>query len=297
MSDLSQHSMTAIEIAQPGGPEVLRPARRERPRPGAGEVLIAVEAAGVNRPDVLQRQGHYPPPAGRQRHPRPRGGGRDRRAGRRRGVTGPVGDRVCALLAGGGYAETRGRARAAVPAGARRPHRGRGGRAAGDVLHRVDQRVRARPPAARARRSSSTAAPAASAPPRSSWRTPWARACSPPPARPRSAPPASGWARSGRSTTATRGLRRRRARGDRRARRGRDPRHGGRRLHAAQRRVPGRRGPAGRRSRSCTARRTRAGPAAAAAEAAHDHRLVAAPAHAWRRRAPSRARCASTSGR
>ena len=57
-------SMTAIEIAEPGEPEVLRPCRRPLPQPGPGELLIRVAAAGVNRPDVLQRQGSYPPPPG-----------------------------------------------------------------------------------------------------------------------------------------------------------------------------------------------------------------------------------------
>ena len=56
--------MTAIEITEPGGPEVLRPARRAVPEPGLGEVLIEVTAAGVNRPDTMQRQGLYPPPPG-----------------------------------------------------------------------------------------------------------------------------------------------------------------------------------------------------------------------------------------
>jgi len=56
-------TMTAIEISEPGGPEVLKPATRPVPLPGAGEVLIEVSAAGVNRPDVMQRQGNYPPPA------------------------------------------------------------------------------------------------------------------------------------------------------------------------------------------------------------------------------------------
>jgi putative PIG3 family NAD(P)H quinone oxidoreductase len=96
--------MTAIEIARPGGPEVLRPARRERPRPGPGEVLIAVEAAGVNRPDVLQRQGHYAPPRGASDIPGLEVAGGIVEVGP--GVTEwSVGDRVCALLAGGGYAE------------------------------------------------------------------------------------------------------------------------------------------------------------------------------------------------
>src|SRR6187401_2030475 len=57
-------TMIAIEIPRPGGPEVLQPAERPAPRPAPGEVLIAVAAAGVNRPDLMQRQGHYPPPPG-----------------------------------------------------------------------------------------------------------------------------------------------------------------------------------------------------------------------------------------
>ncbi|HKR20822.1 MAG TPA: NAD(P)H-quinone oxidoreductase, partial [Stellaceae bacterium] len=55
---------TVIEIREPGAPDVLRLAKRPMPKPGAGEVLIKVEAAGVNRPDVAQRQGSYPPPPG-----------------------------------------------------------------------------------------------------------------------------------------------------------------------------------------------------------------------------------------
>ncbi|MEN8261520.1 MAG: alcohol dehydrogenase catalytic domain-containing protein, partial [Pseudomonadota bacterium] len=57
-------SMTVIEIAESGGPQVLRPVVRPLPAPGAGEVLIRVAAAGVNRPDVMQRKGLYPPPPG-----------------------------------------------------------------------------------------------------------------------------------------------------------------------------------------------------------------------------------------
>ena len=56
--------MTAIAITSPGGPEVLRPVRLPVPVPGPGEILVRVKAAGVNRPDVLQRQGAYPPPPG-----------------------------------------------------------------------------------------------------------------------------------------------------------------------------------------------------------------------------------------
>ena len=96
--------MTAIEITKPGGPEVLRPVRRAVPRPGDGEVLIRVEAAGVNRPDVLQRRGHYPPPPGASDIPGLEVAGTIAQIGAatRRWQ---VNDRVCALLAGGGYAE------------------------------------------------------------------------------------------------------------------------------------------------------------------------------------------------
>jgi NADPH2:quinone reductase len=99
--------MRAIEITRPGGPEVLQEAERPMPRPGAGEVLIKVAASGVNRPDVFQRMGRYPPPPGVSDLP-----GLE--------VAGAIdegdfsgdnpfqlrpGDPVCALLAGGGYAE------------------------------------------------------------------------------------------------------------------------------------------------------------------------------------------------
>ena len=57
-------TMTAIEIREPGGPEVLQPTRRPVPRPGHGEVLVKVRAAGINRPDAMQRSGNYPPPPG-----------------------------------------------------------------------------------------------------------------------------------------------------------------------------------------------------------------------------------------
>lgn len=96
--------MTAIEIGTPGPPEALRPASRPVPQPGAGEVLIRVAAAGVNRPDVLQRRGMYPPPAGVTDIPGLEVAGEVARAGT--GVTDlAIGARVCALVAGGGYAE------------------------------------------------------------------------------------------------------------------------------------------------------------------------------------------------
>jgi len=96
--------MRAIEIAQPGGPEVLRLVERPMPAAGPGEILLRVEAAGVNRPDILQRLGQYPPPPGVSDLP-----GLE--------IAGTVvalgtevsrwreGDTVCALVAGGGYAE------------------------------------------------------------------------------------------------------------------------------------------------------------------------------------------------
>ncbi|MDQ2102363.1 NAD(P)H-quinone oxidoreductase [Azospirillum isscasi] len=96
-------SMTCVEISQPGGPEVLRTVRRPVPVPGPGEVLVAVEAAGVNRPDMLQRQGRYDPPPGASDLPGLEIAGRVAALGE--GVTGwAAGDAVCALIAGGGYA-------------------------------------------------------------------------------------------------------------------------------------------------------------------------------------------------
>lgn len=96
--------MTAIAITTPGGPEVLKPVSLARPEPQAGEILVKVAAAGVNRPDVLQRQGGYPPPPGAPATPGLEIAGEV-------AVVGPgvkryrVGDKVCALVPGGGYAE------------------------------------------------------------------------------------------------------------------------------------------------------------------------------------------------
>ena len=95
--------MLCIEIPAPGGPEVLTPVERDDPIPGADDVLIRVAAAGVNRPDVLQRRGHYPPPRGASDIPGLEVAGTVGALGS--GVQGwRVGDRVCALVAGGGYA-------------------------------------------------------------------------------------------------------------------------------------------------------------------------------------------------
>lgn len=97
-------SMQAIEIPQAGPPEVLHVCRRPVPRPGPGEVLVRVAAAGVNRPDCLQRAGGYPPPPGVSDLPGLEIAGTVVALGP--GVSTPaVGARVCALVAGGGYAE------------------------------------------------------------------------------------------------------------------------------------------------------------------------------------------------
>ena len=99
--------MKAIEIVQPGGPEVLVPCERTAPMPAAGEMLIAVAASGVNRPDVLQRKGLYPMPPGVSDLPGLEvagvvaGGDPAELAA----AGWALGDRVCALVAGGGYAQ------------------------------------------------------------------------------------------------------------------------------------------------------------------------------------------------
>jgi NADPH2:quinone reductase len=96
--------MRVVEISQAGGPEVLVPARRPVPVPSAGEILIRVRAAGVNRPDALQRAGSYAPPPGASDLPGLEAAGEVAAVGP--GVSAwTVGDPVCALLPGGGYAE------------------------------------------------------------------------------------------------------------------------------------------------------------------------------------------------
>ncbi|TDB71472.1 NAD(P)H-quinone oxidoreductase [Micromonospora sp. KC721] len=103
--------MRAMTIPEPGGPEALVWAEVPDPEPGPGEVVMAVRASAVNRADLLQRQGHYPPPPGAPAYPGLECSGVVAALGP--GVTGwQVGQEVCALLAGGGYAE-----RVAVPAG------------------------------------------------------------------------------------------------------------------------------------------------------------------------------------
>jgi putative PIG3 family NAD(P)H quinone oxidoreductase len=96
--------MTVIEIAAPGGPEQLKTAVRPVPKPGSGEVLVRVEAAGVNRPDVMQRQGRYPPPPGASDLPGMEIAGEIVALGPN--VSHPaIGDKITSLLPGGGYAQ------------------------------------------------------------------------------------------------------------------------------------------------------------------------------------------------
>jgi NADPH2:quinone reductase len=96
--------MTVIAIRAPGGPEMLVPEERPVPAPGSGEILVKVAAAGVNRPDVRQRQGTYPPPKGATDIPGLEMAGEV-------AALGPdvkrwkIGDKVCALVVGGGYAQ------------------------------------------------------------------------------------------------------------------------------------------------------------------------------------------------
>ena len=101
------HIMQAVEISSFGGPEVLRLAERPMPQPGVGELLIRVGASGINRPDVLQRLGHYAPPPGTSDLPGLEVAGvvesGDKSALAAAGIR--IGDRVCALVAGGGYAQ------------------------------------------------------------------------------------------------------------------------------------------------------------------------------------------------
>lgn len=104
MTSAVPETMTAVEIPTPGGPEALVPGSRAVPRPGDGEVLIAVAAAGVNYPDVAQRRGTYPPPPGASDIPGLEVAGTIAALGPN--TTGwKLGDAVCALVPGGGYAE------------------------------------------------------------------------------------------------------------------------------------------------------------------------------------------------
>ena len=104
MAEVLPHEMVAIGFDAPGGPEVLQTKTVPVPRPGAGEVLVRVAFAGVNRPDVIQRRGLYPPPPGASPIPGLEISGEVAALGD--GVDAALlGSRVCALVAGGGYAE------------------------------------------------------------------------------------------------------------------------------------------------------------------------------------------------
>jgi len=96
--------MTAIAISAPGGPEVLVPEERDVPKPGASEILVKVAAAGVNRPDVMQRKGQYPPPPGAPDIPGLEIAGEVAAVGGKV-ARWKVGDKVTTLVAGGGYAQ------------------------------------------------------------------------------------------------------------------------------------------------------------------------------------------------
>jgi NADPH:quinone reductase len=103
MDDISTATMAAIDCAEPGGPEVLRAVEWPMPRPGAGEVLIKVAYAGVNRPDLMQRMGLYPPPPGASPIPGLEVSGEVIALGE--GAPAEMrGQMVCALVSGGGYA-------------------------------------------------------------------------------------------------------------------------------------------------------------------------------------------------
>ncbi|MFG1204344.1 NAD(P)H-quinone oxidoreductase [Xanthobacter aminoxidans] len=97
-------TMTAITVSAPGGPEVLVPGPRPVPKPAPGEVLVKVAAAGINRPDVMQRKGLYPPPPGASDIPGLEIAGTVVALGEG-ASTYKIGDKVCALVTGGGYAE------------------------------------------------------------------------------------------------------------------------------------------------------------------------------------------------
>jgi putative PIG3 family NAD(P)H quinone oxidoreductase len=96
--------MTVIAVSEPGAPEVLKPQSRDVPKPGDTQILVRVRAAGVNRPDVMQRQGKYPPPPGAPDYPGLEIAGEVAAIGGKVSRW-KVGDKICALVPGGGYAE------------------------------------------------------------------------------------------------------------------------------------------------------------------------------------------------
>ena len=192
--------MTVIAIRAPGGPEMLVPEERPVPAPGPGEILVKVAAAGVNRPDVRQRQGTYPPPKGATDIPGLEIAGEVAALGD--GVKRwKLGDKVCALVVGGGYAQYCLALRAARAAGAAVAFDDRGRGHPGDVLHLLAEHVHARATSRAATGCWCMAARRASAPPRSCWPRRSAPRSSPPRARRKNARRPASSAPTSRSTT------------------------------------------------------------------------------------------------
>jgi NADPH:quinone reductase-like Zn-dependent oxidoreductase len=140
--------MHAVVITEPGEPEVLHWLEVPDPVPGPGEVVIDVAASGVNRADLMQRQGLYPPPPGAPPYPGLECAGRIRSVGDGVADWRP-GDEVCALLAGGGYAEQVVVPAGTGPAAAAEDRRDRGGVLPRDGVHGLRQRLPAGCPPSR----------------------------------------------------------------------------------------------------------------------------------------------------
>ena len=194
--------MRVVEISEPGGPEVLKPATREVPGPGHGDVLIRVAFAGVNRPDALQRAGSYAPPKGASDLPGLEAAGEIAAIGP--GVTDwAVGDEVCALLPGGGYAEF-----VVTPAAHCLPvPKGMGLKEAAclpETYFTVWSNVFERGGLQAGERFLVHGALPGLAPRRSNWPMSGVHGCSPPPGRPKNAPFVKSSALNGRSITGTR---------------------------------------------------------------------------------------------
>ncbi len=179
--------MQQIYFDGAGGPDVIRIGEALVPEPGPGQVMIEVAAAGINRPDCLQRQGVYPPPPGESAIPGLEVAGRVVAIGE--GVRSPhVGDEVCALLGSGGYAEYAVAYAPTVPAGAKNCGECCRGWTSRKLFHGFRQCVYARQAGFPVKHSSSTADRAASARPRSNWQSSMVRESLRPPGQARNAP-------------------------------------------------------------------------------------------------------------